>query len=148
MCLRIRNFVCFAIVLIAIPSLSTAESEANGPHKHLASLYASTIRDSLVSRMTNSGIALSDAESTADAALIQYARCTIEAVGNIDNPASDVFLHSINEGLSAEDLDSKLQDVDIAQFADFITRLNSLTTPCRAAVDAKLGIPAEARADT
>lgn len=146
--LRIRNIVCFAIVLIAIPSLSLAESEAIGPHEHLASLYAPTIRDSLVSRITNSGISLLDAESKADAALFQYAQCTIEALGNIDNPASNVLLNSIYEGLSAEDLDTKLQEVDLGQFADFITKLNSLTTRCRAGVDAKLGIPAEARADT
>lgn len=121
--------------------LASEESEGVDAREHLASLYDSTIRDALLSRMADSGLAQSDINATADIAIREYAGCTASALGKMDNPAATAFLSSLNQGLSAEDLDTRLQEVDDAYFADFILEMNALTEPCRLDVDSKLGIP-------
>ena len=122
-------------------SVASDESQIIDAREHLASLYDSTIRNAILSRMADTGLSQVDIDATADIALSEYAGCTIDALGKMDNPAATAFLSSLNQGESAEDLDSRLREVGDEYFADFFLELNALTEPCRLDVDSRLGIP-------
>ena len=99
------------------------------------------MRDEITSRLAESGLAKAEIETITSAAIDQYAKCGVDALGEIDNPAAAVFLSSLNEGLSAEDLDTRLQAVGESFFAEFIVEFSERTEPCRIEVDLELGIP-------
>lgn len=121
--------------------LRIEQAEYTDAELHFASLLDKTIREDLVSRMTDSGLAPTDAESVADVALLEYAKCSVAALGQVDNPTADALLSALIERLSAEELDTRLQRVDDAFFADFIIEWSALTEPCRKDVNSRLGIP-------
>ena len=59
----------------------------------------------------------------------------------MDGHLARVYLDALDEEVPASELDQVLRDADDGTFGDFVLRLNELTTPCRIAVDAELGIP-------
>jgi len=139
--MKIQFVFLFVFFFLISLSLNSEETEIAKAQEHLASLYNSSMRGEIVSRLADSGLAQTEIETTASAAIDRYAKCGVDTLREIDNPAAAAFLSALNEGLSAEDLDTRLRAIDDSLFADFIVEFGERTKPCRVEIDMELGIP-------
>ena len=139
--MKIQFVILLALVCHVSSPLKSEEIEVTSTQQHLAFLYTSSMRDEIVSRLAVSGLAQAEIETIATAAIDRYAKCGVDALGEIDNPAAAAFLSALKEGLSAEELDTRLRAVGDAVFGEFIVEFSERTGPCRVAVDLEFGIP-------
>ena len=91
--------------------------------------------------MADSGLAPTEIETITSAVIDRYAKCGVDVLGEIDNPAAAAFLSSLKEGLSAEDLDTRLRAVGDSSFSEFIVEFSERTEACRIEVDLEFGVP-------
>ena len=138
-----RNVALVIVFILSSPVLSFAEPALSDAEKHLADLFYSEFRNTVVFRLDETGLAPADVERIFSAAVDRYARCVVTALSKLDDPAASKFLELLSQGLSATEINQKFGAVTDPKFADFFAEYDSLFDPCRNIVDSELGIPSE-----